>query len=137
MGELRQSAVVVQVTDIQLILEVCRESTCKACAARSMCSAGSSDGSGGHLITLADDGMGRSVGDQVTVVVSERRAALAVAFAYLIPVLVVVGLLLIFQQMQVSELISGLVVLGVLALYFVAIKIFDKKIGKQLTITIE
>lgn len=77
------------------------------------------------------------MGDSVTVVVSERRAAMAVVLAYLIPVFVVVGLLLVFQAFGVSELISGLVVLLVLAAYFLAIKIFDKRIGKELTITIE
>lgn len=137
MGELRQSATIVQVTDTEIVVEVCRESSCKACAAKSMCSAGGSEGSSGHLMTLRGDGVERSVGDSVTVVVSERRAAMAVVLAYLIPVFVVVGLLLVFQAFGVSELISGLVVLLVLAAYFLAIKIFDKRIGKELTITIE
>lgn len=137
MGELRQTATIVQVTDREIVVEVCRESSCKACAAKSMCSAGSDGASSGHRMTLPSDGVERKVGDQVTVLVSERRAAMAVILAYLIPVFLVIGLLLVFQMMGVSELVSGIVVLVVLAAYFVAIKILDKKIGKELTIEIE
>lgn len=137
MGEIRRQGTVVQVTDKEIVVEVCRESACSACSARVVCSGGGSGESSGHRMTLIDDGMGRQVGDRVVVLVSESRAALAVVLAYLVPVFVIIGLLLVFREVGVSESVSGMLVLVVLAVYFLLLRVLDKQIAEKLTITIE
>lgn len=153
MNQIVHAATIVKVTKDEVEVEICRQSACDACAARSLCSAGSSGvsetsgggtgGSGGsatarqgHIMRVVNDGRDRVVGQQVEVVIERHTAGFAVAVAYLVPVVLAIGSLLILQSLDVSDLVAGLVCLGVLAAYFVTLKIFGKRLASRLEIYI-
>lgn len=131
-GSVRQSATVLTVTDTEITLEVCRAEACGACRARSACG-----GSSERTMTLANDGQGYSVGEQVTLVMERSMGLKAVIIAYLVPVFLMIGALLALRSVGLSELVSGGVTLLVLVVYMLMIRVFRGFISREISIIIE
>lgn len=70
--------------------------------------------------------------------VMRRSAGLkAVLVAYLGPVFLIVATLLLLQALGIGELISALVTLGLVGLYFIIIRLLRGRLNQELTIEIE
>lgn len=133
-GTIRQSATVIRVDAAEIEVEVCRPEACAACKAKSVCSEG---GGEGKRMTLVNDGQGYQVGEQIQLVMRRSAGLKAVVIAYLVPVVLVVAALLIFQATPMSDTTAALLTLGILVLYFVIIRLLRGRINNQLTIEIE
>lgn len=133
-GTIRQSATVIRVDAAEIEVEVCRPEACAACKAKSVCSEG---GGEGKRMTLVNDGQGYQVGEQIQLVMRRSAGLKAVVIAYLVPVVLVVAALLIFQATSMSDTTAALLTLGILVLYFVIIRLLRGRINNQLTIEIE
>lgn len=133
-GTIRQSATVMLVTPSEIEVEVCRPEACAACKAKSVCSEG---GGEGKRMTLINDGQGYAVGEQITLVMRRSSGLKAVLIAYLVPVFLIVAALLIFQTMQVKDIIAAMATLGILGLYFLVVRLLRGRINRELTIEIE
>lgn len=133
-GTIRQSATVIRVDAAEIEVEVCRPEACAACKAKSVCSEG---GGEGKRMTLVNDGQGYRVGEQIQLVMRRSAGLKAVVIAYLVPVVLVVAALLIFQATPMSDTTAALLTLGILVLYFVIIRLLRERINNQLTIEIE
>ncbi|WP_281670957.1 SoxR reducing system RseC family protein [Rikenella microfusus] len=133
-GTLRQSATVVRVDTSEIEVEVCRPEACAACKAKSVCSEG---GGQGRRMTLANDGQGYRVGEQVTLVMRRSSGLKAVVIAYLAPVALIVAVLLGFQTAGVNETSAALLTLAILVLYFIIVRLLRGRINRELTIEIE
>lgn len=133
-GTIRQSATVIRVDAAEIEVEVCRPEACAACKAKSVCSEG---GGEGKRMTLVNDGQGYRVGEQIQLVMRRSAGLKAVIIAYLVPVVLVVAALLIFQATPMSDTTAALLTLGILVLYFVIIRLLRGRINNQLTIEIE
>lgn len=133
-GTIRQSATVMLVTPSEIEVEVCRPEACAACKAKSVCSEG---GGEGKRMTLINDGQGYAVGEQITLVMRRSSGLKAVLIAYLVPVFLIVAALLIFQAMQVKDIIAAMATLGILGLYFLIVRLLRGRINRELTIEIE
>lgn len=130
----RKTATVIAITDRELELEVCRPEACGHCKAKSVCAAG---GEGGHRLTLANDGQGYAVGEQVGLLMRRSIGLKAVAIAYLLPVVLMMASLFLLQSIGLSETLSGLAVLGLLAVYFLLLRLFRARLQRNITIEIE
>lgn len=128
-----QRATITKIENGELYLSICRAEACGACKAQSACASSG----GGKEIVVADDGRGREVGGEVVLRVNRSQGVFAVVIAYLVPVVVVVGLLVILQSIGVREIVAGGAALGALVLYFVLIRIFRGRFETELTIEIE
>lgn len=146
MSEIVHSATVVAVRGRELDVEFVRSSACAGCHARGLCGG---DGGGMQRLTVADTALSsvssssvplslvkREVGDRVEVVIRTGVAGLAVAVAYLVPVVLALVLLLVLGAVGVSDLVAGVVALGVIVVYFVGLKIFGKRLDRRLTIEV-
>ena len=133
-GTIRQSATVMLVTPSEIEVEVCRPEACAACKAKSVCSEG---GGEGKRMTLINDGQGYAAGEQITLVMRRSSGLKAVLIAYLVPVFLIVAALLIFQAMQVKDIIAAVATLGILGLYFLIVRLLRGRINRELTIEIE
>lgn len=123
-----------QVTPSELEVEVCRPEACAACKAKSVCSEG---GGQGKRMTLINDGQGYRIGEQITLVMRRSSGLKAVLIAYLVPVFLIVAALLIFQALQVRDIVAATVTLGLLGLYFLIVRMLRGRINRELTIEIE
>ena len=133
-GTIRQSATVILVTPSEIEVEVCRPEACAACKAKSVCSEG---GGEGKRMTLINDGQGYAVGEQITLVMRRSSGLKAGLIAYLVPGFLIVAALLIFQAMQVKDIIAAVATLGILGLYFLVVRLLRGRINRELTIEIE
>ena len=133
-GTIRQSATVIRVDATQIEVEVCRPEACAACKAKSVCSEG---GGQGKRMTLANDGQGYQLGEQITLVMRRSAGLKAVVIAYLVPVILVVAALLVFQTMQIKETVAAISTLVLLGLYFLVIRLLRGRLNRELTIEIE
>lgn len=131
---IKQVATIIKIEDGNLHLSICRPDACAACKAQSACS---STGESGGQMVLVDDGRGRQVGDQVVLKIGRSQGFLAIILAYMIPVVLIVGMLLVMQSIGVSEGLMGGLVLGVLILYFVLLRVFRRRFEGDLSIEIE
>ena len=133
-GTIRQSATVIRVDATQIEVEVCRPEACAACKAKSVCSEG---GGQGKRMTLANDGQGYQLGEQITLVMRRSAGLKAVVIAYLVPVILVVAALLVFQTVQIKETVAAISTLVLLGLYFLVIQLLRGRLNRELTIEIE
>ncbi|WP_274957772.1 SoxR reducing system RseC family protein [Millionella massiliensis] len=133
-GTIRQSATVIRVDATQIEVEVCRPEACAACKAKSVCSEG---GGQGKRMTLANDGQGYQLGEQITLVMRRSAGLKAVVIAYLVPVILVVAALLVFQTVQIKETVAAISTLVLLGLYFLVIRLLRGRLNRELTIEIE
>lgn len=133
-GTIRQSATVIRVDATQIEVEVCRPEACAACKAKSVCSEG---GGQGKRMTLANDGQGYQLGEQITLVMRRSAGLKAVVIAYLVPVILVVTALLVFQTIHMQETVAAISTLVLLGLYFLVIRLLRGRLNRELTIEIE
>ena len=133
-GTIRQSATVIRVDATQIEVEVCRPEACAACKAKSVCS---EEGGQGKRMTLANDGQGYQLGEQITLVMRRSAGLKAVVIAYLVPVILVVAALLVFQTVQIKETVAAISTLVLLGLYFLVIRLLRGRLNRELTIEIE
>lgn len=133
-GTIRQSATVIRVDTTEIEVEVCRPEACAACKAKSVCSEG---GGQGKRMTLANDGQGYQLGEQITLVMRRSAGLKAVVIAYLVPVILVVAALLVFQTVQIKETVAAISTLVLLGLYFLVIRLLRGRLNRELTIEIE
>ncbi len=103
---------------------------CGGCAARRVCGG---DDSGKELTLLCDNENYR-VGDTIVVEVSSGMGLRAVILAYIVPIVLIIGVLLGGNALGLSELMVGVGALGVVAIYYLVVKIFG--IGSSVSISI-
>lgn len=128
-----QLATITKIEDGILYLSTCSPDTCQGCKAQAACASSG----GGKDIVLSDDGRGREVGDQVVLRISRSQGLRAVLIAYMIPVALIVVLLLGFQWLGISEMISACITLAVVVVYFIILRLLKNKLETELTIEIE
>lgn len=128
-----QQATITKIDDDKLFLSICRAEACGACKAQSACSSSG----GGKEIILENDGRQREVGDQVNLKISRHQGFLAIMIAYLVPVALIIGILMWLQWLALSEVISGVITLAVIVVYFILLRVFRSKFETELTIEIE
>lgn len=102
--------------------------------ARRVCATSPANGEDLKTITLLSTNPDAKVGDMITVEISTAMGLRAVLIAYLIPVFIIIGLLLVLQSCGVGDLSAGLIVLGVAVLYFLSIYIF--RLGRSISVEI-
>lgn len=129
---IRHSAVITSVHDGRLTVEIPAQEACGSCAAQKVCGSGDT-----KTFTLDDDGLDRKVGDNVTLCITRSMGYAAIAIAYLVPIFLVVFVLVLMNRFNVAEMTAAWIALGILALYFILIRLFGNKLKSQITITIE
>ena len=134
-NKIRQKAIVKDITETEFVLEVCSEEACAACKAKSACYMGSGDAS--RTVVVANDSRPLRIGQQVCVSLRRTAGMKAVLVAYAVPIIVIVASLLVLQAAKVNELGSGLITLGVLALYYIVLRLVRGKLDYGITVELE
>lgn len=102
---------------------------CASCKSKTMCGADRK-----KSITIVSDGVQRATGDKIILEVERGVGLRAVMWAYMIPVVLVIGSLLLMQSVGLSDLAAGLTALGILVVYYILIKILG--LGDSVSIII-
>ena len=109
--------------------EIISESACGSCHARSLCGLGDAKTKAVELPTRAWDNY--EVGDEVDVVLKTSMGHKAVWLSYVLPLLVLVGVLLILTVAGVAELYAGLGGLLAVAVWYMILWLFRDRLKNE------
>ena len=110
---------IVDITPEVTTVDIISESACAACHARSLCSLSESKS---KTITVPTRGWDNfQPGDEVDVVLKATMGYKAVWLAYVIPLFVLLAVLLCLLKLGKGELLSGLVAIGAVGVYYLVI----------------
>lgn len=129
---------VIAVDKDYISVEIVNKSACAACHAKGVC--GASDEAvkvvevAQDITTLTED---YQVGETVNVVMSPAMGTQAIWLAYVVPLLVLMLSILVFSLCGAGEVLMGLGSLGAVALYYLGVFFYRKKISKIFIFSIE
>jgi sigma-E factor negative regulatory protein RseC len=104
------------------------QSACSACHSKNMCSLSEMKEKVIHVNKVSGDW---AMGENVKVVMTESLGIFATVLAYIIPILIIVGVLSALTLLSVPEYIVGITIIGSLTVYFFGLYFFRKKLGKK------
>lgn len=134
METISHKAKVVAVEDGLVTVEIISESACSACHAKSVCSMGDSTVKTVQVNT--PDSKSYTIGEDVEVLLGAGLGHKAVLLAYVIPLIILVGMVLLALALGVSEGRSALVGFYSIAFYYIVLYLFRKKIGDKWKFTL-
>lgn len=133
-GEIWQPGIVVAVSSEKVSVRIIARSACGSCTAKSLCGAGDI---AEKIIEVKKPTGSYSVGEQVVVSMSSGLGARATIFGYLFPFILLIVSLITLDAIGVSELINGLVSIGVLVPYFLMLWFLRKRFEKRFVFGIQ
>ena len=128
MDEIRHKGKIIEITPEFTSVEIISESACSACHAKAMCAMA---GAEAKIIQLPTSGWTeRKVGDEVVVALKASMGHKAVWLAYVVPLIVLVAGL--FGGLRIfDELGAGLFSIALVALYYLVLYCFRKKLNNE------
>lgn len=127
--EIRHGGIVSEITPQSIFVEIEGRSACAECHAKGMCSASESKIKVIEVKRLP--GTEVEVGERVEVLLKSSMGLKAVFISYVLPLIILLILLLTLPYMGVSELLTGLVSLLAVGVYFFIIYLCRKKLANQ------
>lgn len=129
--QIRHEGVVLSVSGQTAHIRIVQASACSTCAARSMCMSSESKEK------LMDARMiePMQAGDRVEVMVAERLAWKGVLLAYIMPFVVMLAVIAGLEWVLQSEAVIGTIALCAVAVYYLILSLFRKRLQKQFSFT--
>ena len=129
---IRHEGIVLSTNGTTARVEIVQTSACSACKARSMCMSSESQSKEMDAIMLEP----MKIGDKVEVEVREKLAWKAVLLAYILPFIVMMGVIagLDFAT-EWSEAVVGTLSLCGIAVYYIGLSFFKDRLQKQFVFT--
>ncbi len=129
---IRHTGVVLSTDGYKARVEIIQTSACSACKAKSMCMSAESQQKEMDVVMLEP----LKVGDQVEVMVRERLAWRAILLAYILPFIVMLGVITVLDfATEWSEAVIGTLSLCAIALYYIGLSVFKHRLQTQFTFT--
>jgi len=126
---IKHDGVVTRVEDTYIIVRIENQSACSACHAKGAC--GLSEVVQKE-ITAERPAFPVTVGDSVCVMATMQHALLSVLFAYILPSILIIGLLATLIGTGINEISSAFISLIIIALYFFALYLLRSKFAKKI-----
>lgn len=120
---------IVEITPEFTTVEIISESACGSCHAKGLCSLGESKTKAIQLPTRGWDNY--KIGDEVCVTLNATMGHKAVWIAYVIPLAILMATLLILTATGSGELAAGLWAIAAVAVYYICIKLFGKRLKNE------
>ncbi|HDP74559.1 MAG TPA: hypothetical protein ENN49_01565 [Bacteroidales bacterium] len=122
----------VTATDIRVT--IISQSACASCHAKGACTAADV---AEKQVVVSKPYHSYTVGETVKVTLQQSLGFKALFLGYILPLIVLVVSLFVFNAMGLSEPVSGLIALAVLVPYYLLLYLFRKRIEKQFHFDIE
>lgn len=129
------SGKIVEITPQFTTVEIVSESACSACHAKGLCSLGESKTKAVQVPT--SPWQNYQVGDTVILQLKASMGHKAVWIGYVIPLIVLMAVLLGATATGVHELKAGLLSIAAVALYYLAVWLFQEKLKKEYIFSIK
>jgi len=123
------SGIVQKINEDIVEVMIVSESACSACKSKKVCSISEMKE---KIISVKSDHQIFKIGDKVNVMMEEKIETYAILFAYVIPFVIMISILIFGYYDKMSEPMMGISVIAFLVLYYLIIYLlraqFDKKI---------
>lgn len=130
---IHHEGVVLTVEGASVRVEIVQTSACQACKAKQMCLSSESKSKLIDAVMLEPV----SPGDQVEVTVRETLAWRAVLLAYVLPFLVLVGVIAaVTFWTEWNDAVAGGAAIGATAVYYLILSLFRKRLQRQFSFTV-
>lgn len=133
-GAIEHSGTVVAVEEGRVDVELAVGDACEACSAKILCGMGVSDRKVVHVFTSMAGYY--AVGEQVEVSVERYMGVKAVVYAYIVPFVLMLAVLLILFGAGANDLVAGLSCLGAVGIYYLVFYFFRHRFEKEITFKI-
>ncbi len=117
-----------------MIVSIIKNSACASCLAKGACNLSEVEE---KEVEVSNFGDNYEVGEQVKVFFGESLGFKAIFLGYILPFLIVLVSLVVFNQLRISEIQSGIYSLGTLLPYYFILYLARKKHKKLFTFFIE
>lgn len=107
---------IVSIDSDKILVEIVSESACSACHAAGLCNA--ADSKKKIIEVPRGDMASHYVGEEVEVCLGQKMGLSAVLISYVVPVVILLILIVTLSSLGKSELFTGLVSLGGVAIYY-------------------
>lgn len=129
------SGKIVEITPQFTTVEIVSESACSACHAKGLCSLGESKTKAVQVPT--SPWQNYQVGDTVILQLKASMGHKAVWIGYVIPLIILMAVLLGVTATGVHELKAGLLSIAAVALYYLAVWLFQEKLKNEYIFSIK
>ncbi len=133
-NKISHPGVVEQIDEHGVLVRIESVSACGTCHAKGACSMADVQD---KMIQVMPGLQQFEVGEPVNVVMNQSLGRRAVMLAYVLPLVVLVASLLILFSAGLPEGAAGLISLGILALYYIALYFFRNRLDKEFNFTLE
>ena len=135
----QHDGLVVAVSPKSVTVQIRSVSACASCAAHAKCGFAESKDKTLEIPTQAvkqSDSQTFAVGDPVTVTIDHSRGLLAVWFAYLLPALLLIAVIVALSLAALPEGLVALAALATLAIYILILYLFRRRLDSRFTLTV-
>lgn len=124
--------IVISISGNTAHVSITQASACEACKAKSMCTSAESKVKEMDVVMLEP----LQVGDSVEVMVRERLAWRAVLLGYILPFVVMIGVIAVLDlTTSLDEAVTGTVALCSIAVYYLILRLFRNRLQKEFSFT--
>lgn len=128
--DITHTGTVTEVVGNMIVVSVVPESACGACKVKSLCGMGDDEE---KVVSIYDPHPEMyNIDDQVFVSIGTFMGIKAAVRAYMVPFVLMITSLVVCSYLGTSDLASGLITLGVAALYFIGLYFMRGKIEKEI-----
>lgn len=121
--------IVVGITDKDLEIEILTSSACGSCGIKSAC--GMSEMKEKRLTVPLPEDREFIVGQPVSIVMNASQGNKAALFAYFIPTLLLVAIIMILSNLSIKEWLAALIGIGSIAVYYLILYFFRDKLRDE------
>lgn len=131
--KIEHTGIITLIEGAKMKVQIAQLSACCSCHAKGACSASDIDE---KIIDVESADTTLKVGDLVQLIGESSMGLFAVLIAFVIPFLLILLSLIVFNFYAVNEALSGTISLGILAPYYFILSLFNKKLKNKLKFTI-
>jgi sigma-E factor negative regulatory protein RseC len=128
------TGIVKEINNNRLLVSIVNQSACASCHAKGACT---SLDSSEKLLTISKFDLSLQPGEQVLVKMHKSLGLKAVFLGYGLPFIIFLFTLLLLSTIYKNELFSGLGAIASLILYYLILKLFNKKVQSAFTLEAE
>jgi len=131
-----QKGIVIKKQEDKVVVKIEQKSTCSSCHARGACT--SLDKKDKEIEVKTKDAENYNVGDEVTITISTKLGLKAVLIAFVLPlILLVIALFLSIKVFSLTQSLSALISLIVVAAYYFLLYKQNHLLSKEFTFSIK
>lgn len=130
MGKIiEHSGIIHQINGKHIRVQITQASACSACHAKGTCTAADMKD---KYIDVESTNSNHQIGDEVTLYGQSSMGLFAVLLAFVLPFLLVLGVLFILNNFMDNEVLAGAIALGALIPYYLILSFFNTKLQAKL-----